>query len=216
MDVLDAILEMTNFPMSDSSRFLLCNLTWQILPKSVKTTFCISLFGVQPNIDSSTPRTNIRYLFYYLFRWVCVSESAPSCLCRCVYVREYVWLRWCACLRVEGGVCACLFVFVRACVCIIYKKHSSLDWHMRTCTHAHTRTHAYARARTHTHNAFDRVNRRKLLLKLECRGVPTYVKSTHQWAHWTAYMCSLGFHSLRIIPNLKWSEARGYIIILTL
>ena len=64
--------------------------------------------------------------------------------------------------------------------------------------------------------AFDRVNRRKLLLKLESRGVPTYILRLLSNELIGQYiMCSLGFHSLRIFPHWEWSEARGYIITLT-
>ena len=41
--ILDAILEMTPFPMSDSGRLLVCYLTRQILPKSVRKPF-VSIF----------------------------------------------------------------------------------------------------------------------------------------------------------------------------
>ena len=59
--------------------------------------------------------------------------------------------------------------------------------------------------------AFDRVNRRKLLLKLESRGVPTYILRllSNELIGQYIYMCSLGFHSHRIFPHWEWSEARG-------
>ena len=63
--------------------------------------------------------------------------------------------------------------------------------------------------------AFDRVNRRKLLLKLESRGVPTYILRLLSNELIGQYMCSLGFHSLRIFPHWEWSEARGDIVTLT-
>ena len=46
--ILDAILEMTPFPMSESSRLSVCHLTWQILPKAVRKPFesiCLGLGG---------------------------------------------------------------------------------------------------------------------------------------------------------------------------
>ena len=49
--------------------------------------------------------------------------------------------------------------------------------------------------------AFDRVNRRKLLYKLESRGVPTYILRL--------LSSELGFHSLRFFPYWEWSEAKG-------
>ena len=66
--------------------------------------------------------------------------------------------------------------------------------------------------------AFDRVNRRKLLLQLEGRGVPTYILillSNELIGQYRLYMCSLGFHSLRIFHHLEWSKVRRYIITLT-
>ena len=42
-DIVDAILKMTPFPKSDLGRLLVCHLTWQILPKSVKKPF-VSIF----------------------------------------------------------------------------------------------------------------------------------------------------------------------------
>ena len=65
--------------------------------------------------------------------------------------------------------------------------------------------------------AFDRVNKRKLLLKLESRGVPTYMLRllSNELIGQYKYMCSLGFYSLRISPHWEWSEPREYIITLT-
>ena len=57
--------------------------------------------------------------------------------------------------------------------------------------------------------AFDRVNRRKLLYKLESRGVPTYMLRLLSSELIGQCMCSLGFHSLRFFPYWEWSEARG-------
>ena len=59
--------------------------------------------------------------------------------------------------------------------------------------------------------AFDRVNRRKLLYKLESRGVPTYILRllSSELVGQCIIMCSLGFHSLRFFPYWEWSEARG-------
>ena len=53
------------------------------------------------------------------------------------------------CMLACGGRGVCMFVRVRACVCMHYiqKPFKSGLAH----AHMHTRTHAYARARTHTH-----------------------------------------------------------------
>ena len=57
--------------------------------------------------------------------------------------------------------------------------------------------------------AFDRVNRRKLLLKLESRGVPTYILRLLSNELIGQYnMCSLGFHSLRFFPIGNGVQAR--------
>ena len=32
---------------------------------------------------------------------------------------------------------------------------------------------------------------------------------------YAVFMCSLGFHSLRMFPHWEWSEATGYIITIT-
>ena len=65
--------------------------------------------------------------------------------------------------------------------------------------------------------AFDRVNRRKLLLKLESRGVPTYILRllSNELIGQYIKLCVRWGSTLRIFPHWEWSEARGYIITLT-
>ena len=65
--------------------------------------------------------------------------------------------------------------------------------------------------------AFDRVNRRKLLLKLESRGVPTYILRLLSNELIGEYPCFVGVPLTQIVsfPHWEWSEARGYIITLT-
>ena len=64
--------------------------------------------------------------------------------------------------------------------------------------------------------AFDRVNRRKLLLKLESRGVPTYILRLLSNELIGQYTCvRWGSTHSDFFPIGKWSEARGYIVTLT-
>ena len=64
--------------------------------------------------------------------------------------------------------------------------------------------------------AFDRVNRRKLLLKLESRGVPTYILRLLSNELIGQYTCvRWGSTHSDMFPHWEWSEARWYIITLT-
>ena len=63
--------------------------------------------------------------------------------------------------------------------------------------------------------AFDRVNRRKLLLKLESRGVPTYILRLLSNGLLDSIHVFVGVPLTQIFPHWEWSEARGYIITLT-
>ena len=64
--------------------------------------------------------------------------------------------------------------------------------------------------------AFDRVNRRNILPKLESRGVPTYILRLLSNELIGQYACVRwgSIHS-DFFPHWEWSEARGYIITLT-
>ena len=57
---------------------------------------------------------------------------------------------------------------------------------------------------------FERVNRGKLLRKLESRGVPTYSLRLLSNELIGRYVCVFdGFHSHRFFHHWEWSEARG-------